>query len=587
MSSGTWNDFSWHRTGASTHSVRQLEKLGMDITAVQEIRWFDIHAPTEEKDEDIKDEFSHQLETAIMQIPKQPMILMRGDLNAKIGRERVYKPTIGINSLHNISNDNELRGADSDHILVRPNVRMRISSHTNNRAEISNRWEERDEKLIQKGDPAKGIKYQRGEKAELQVVVHDGVTGMSYLLECFSTGDTDLGMTELGALNIKLTSIRPECFYTTLDKAQENHQVPMHEDSIEETVFVTPDGHYEYLRVPFGLANAPAIFQWVVNKMLKEAQGDEILAHMDDILIPSTAVSHGLYLLRRVLVMLTGEFEVEFGKILSQEIWRWGDSKQNAFEQLKVLLVKRPVLALYDSGRAIELYTDACKLGITGVLLQKEDDGDWRSVPYFSRGTLATEQARHSFELETLAVVESVKRTQLLTLPVPSPDKGGGFMGEASNLPTVKKTYAHGTNNLASDRTDYFDDDTARTRKRIRKPKPHRVATWNVTSFNNKHQEIIMELENKGIDICAIAETKKKGKGSTRYGNYILIYSEREKNERATSGVGILMNGKWENNISGINYVHNRLLQLTVKLQKSKTSHIISVYAPDINRPRV
>uniref|UniRef100_A0AAR5Q370 Endonuclease/exonuclease/phosphatase domain-containing protein n=1 Tax=Dendroctonus ponderosae TaxID=77166 RepID=A0AAR5Q370_DENPD len=96
-----------------------------------------------------------------------------------------------------------------------------------------------------------------------------------------------------------------------------------------------------------------------------------------------------------------------------------------------------------------------------------------------------------------------------------------------------------------------------------------------------------MELENKGIDICAIAETKKKGKGSTRYGNYIFIYSGREKNERATSGVGILMNGKVENNISGINYVNDRLLQLTVKLQKSKTSHIISVYAPDINKPRV
>ena len=75
-----------------------------------------------------------------------------------------------------------------------------------------------------------------------------------------------------------------------------------------------------------------------------------------------------------------------------------------------------------------------------------------------------------------------------------------------------------------------------------------------------------MKLENKEIDICAIAETKKKGKGSTRYGNF-LSHIQRKK-KRATLGMGILINGKWENSISSINYVNDRLLQLTVKFQK-------------------
>lgn len=130
-------------------------------------------------------------------------------------------------------------------------------------------------------------------------------------------------------------------------------------------------------------------------------------------------------------------------------------------------------------------------------------------------------------------------------------------------------------------------DDLARTRiKRIRKPTLLRIGCWNVTSYNNKDQEILLEIKRHKLDICALSETKKKGKGNSKYDTYILIYSGKDKNERAASGVGILIHEKFEDRICNTKYINDRLLQITMELQQSRQTHIISIYAPDINKPK-
>ena len=96
----------------------------------------------------------------------------------------------------------------------------------------------------------------------------------------------------------------------------------------------------------------------------------------------------------------------------------------------------------------------------------------------------------------------------------------------------------------------------------------------------------MLEIEKHKIDICAITETKKKGKGNSKYGKYVLIYSGKDKHERATSGVGILLHEKFENNIIETKYVNDRILQVTIELKDRKCTHVISVYAPDTSKPR-
>jgi hypothetical protein len=76
-------------------------------------RWYDIvlnvHAPTEDKYDVIKDSFCKELEQVFDQFPRYYMKILLGDFNAKVGRKAIFKPIIGNGSLHEASNDNGIR----------------------------------------------------------------------------------------------------------------------------------------------------------------------------------------------------------------------------------------------------------------------------------------------------------------------------------------------------------------------------------------------------------------------------------------------------------------------------------------------
>ncbi|XP_023228945.1 craniofacial development protein 2-like [Centruroides sculpturatus] len=79
-----------------------------------------VHALTEEKREEVKDEFYSQLEEVLGIVPKHNVKLILGNWNAKVGREEVYQGVIGRNSIHENSNDNGKRVVDlaSGHNMV-------------------------------------------------------------------------------------------------------------------------------------------------------------------------------------------------------------------------------------------------------------------------------------------------------------------------------------------------------------------------------------------------------------------------------------------------------------------------------------
>ena len=91
-------------------------------------------------------------------------------------------------------------------------------------------------------------------------------------------------------------------YFSTLDLRAGYHHIPLHKSSIPKTTFNSPFGKYEYVKVPFGLAQVPAYFQELMTRILKEF--DFAIAYLDDIIILSRRAEEHLSHIRKVFEKL-------------------------------------------------------------------------------------------------------------------------------------------------------------------------------------------------------------------------------------------------------------------------------------------
>lgn len=285
----------------------------------------------------------------------------------------------------------------------------------------------------------------------------------------------------------EISRLSGQAWFITLDLMSGYYQVPIAENHKHRTAFVTPDGQYEFNRVPFGLANAPAVFQRMMNHVLGPARFNKATVYIDDVLVygkdPDEALSRledvlqlldkanlklnlakcnflqnridylgyeisssgmrpgqtktqcvsdfpqpsnvhgvrqflGLVSYFRKFIRGFAELASPLTKLLKKDSkWEWSHDQQQAFEQLKSKLINRPVLAIYDYSAETELHTDASRIGLGAILMQRSPNTkSLQPVAYYSRQTSPEEKNFHSYELETLAVICALKKFRVFLL---------------------------------------------------------------------------------------------------------------------------------------------------------------------------
>ena len=277
-------------------------------------------------------------------------------------------------------------------------------------------------------------------------------------------------------------------YFTRIDLSKGYWQISIPEDDIPKAAFVTPDGSYEFLKMPFGMINSAATLKRAMKKLLHGL--DNVEFYWDDILVHTRTWEEHIKVLQELFTRLLaagmtirptkclfGVNTVDFlGHRLEEGLIglhednvakirdaprpttkkqirsfmglagyyrdfipnfaalaaplsdltckgqpnkvEWGEAQEKAYQSIKALLTKEPILRLPDPGETNFLRTDASDSGIGAVLMQ-EHDGKLFPVCYGSKKLSSAERNYSTIEKECLAIVWGFKRFHLYLYGVP------------------------------------------------------------------------------------------------------------------------------------------------------------------------
>ncbi|WP_292992087.1 reverse transcriptase family protein, partial [Nitrosomonas sp.] len=93
--------------------------------------------------------------------------------------------------------------------------------------------------------------------------------------------------------------------FSNLDLASGYHQVPLTEAASDASAFITPEGHFQFNVLPFGIHSAPPAFQKMMEHVLKDCIQQNICqVYLDDILVYSKDAEQHKEHLKRVFSKL-------------------------------------------------------------------------------------------------------------------------------------------------------------------------------------------------------------------------------------------------------------------------------------------
>ncbi|KAL0182494.1 hypothetical protein M9458_021869, partial [Cirrhinus mrigala] len=239
-----------------------------------------------------------------------------------------------------------------------------------------------------------------------------------------------------------LEQLRSARIFSKLDLRCAYNLVRIREGDEWKTAFVTPTGHYEYLVMPYGLVNAPSVFQNFIHEVLREFLHKFVVVYIDDILIYSRSEAehhhHDAEVLQRLRdhqLYLKAEKcsfhlpSVQFlGYIIDQQGVRmderklqqhhrtsyhssqgktllWTPEAAAAFQSLKSAFTQAPLLTHPDPDLPFVVEVDASTTGVGAVLSQHHGNPPLlHPCAYFSRKLSPAERNYDIGNRELLAI---------------------------------------------------------------------------------------------------------------------------------------------------------------------------------------
>ncbi|KAF8750825.1 hypothetical protein RHS01_09156 [Rhizoctonia solani] len=242
--------------------------------------------------------------------------------------------------------------------------------------------------------------------------------------------------------------------FTKLDLQWGYNNVRIKEGNKWKTAFRTKYGLFEYLVMPFGLTNAPAAFQHFMNNLFRDLIDVTVVIYLDNILIfsenPEDHPNHVREVLLRLMknqlfcklskcyfhvttvdylgiVISPSGFSMDQKKIEAvttwptpkraplhnltrkESPWSWDVLEEQAFQELKALVTKAPVLIHSNPNLPYYLETDASGIAMGAILSQQGDNNRLHPVAYMSKSFSGAEANYNTHDKELLAIIKALE----------------------------------------------------------------------------------------------------------------------------------------------------------------------------------